>query len=221
MYQVDSCSDVFVDACVRNQAGILMFISVYGRDTAIKELMARIQIGKGSEGLSELKLKGCGVHLGESHVATIGNAKDLAKLTGRLSKCLYGNLTHAWIFDPAIRAPDKGAGQAWVIEPKQADDPQQGARIAHRLWQAVCHLAAVPLLPHWQTTVMQSFGADLVCQMGTTDGGHNPWYSKPLGDVLAYRVRLGDDFSSRICTLVQNGDLTLHPQALPAQLEMV
>lgn len=221
MYQIETCSDVFVDACVRNQAGILMFASVYGRDTAIKELMARIQIAKGSEGLSELKLKGCGVHQGEVHVATIGNAKDLDKLTGRLSKCLYGNLTHAWIFDPAIRAPDKGAGQAWVIEPKQADDPEQSARIQRRIWHSVCHLAAVPLLPHWQPTVMRAFGTDLVCQMGTTDGGHNPWYSKPLGDVVAYRVRLESDFSSRICTLVQNGELTLHPKTKPVQLAMV
>ena len=221
MYQVEYCSDVFVDGCVRNEAGILMFVSVFGRDTAIKELMARIQLGKGADGLSELKLKGCDVHQGDNHVATINNAKDLEKLTGRLPKCLYGNLTHAWIFDPAIRAPDKGAGQAWIIEPKQADQIAQQCIVQKRLWQAICQLANIPLLAHWQETVLQTFGTDIVSQMGTTDGGHNPRFSQPLGDLLAYRVHLEEDFSSRISALIQNGQLTLEPKQPSPQLVMV
>lgn len=208
MYQIEHCSDVFVDACVRNEAGILIFISVYGRDTAIKEMMARIQLGKGADGLSELKLKGCDVHQGENHLATINNAKDLEKVTGRLPKCLYGNLTHAWIFDPVIRAPDKGAGQAWIIEPKQVDQVAQQRSVQARQWQAICHLANIPLLAHWQDTVLQTFESDIVSQMGTTDGGHNPRFSQPLGDLLAYRVHLDGDFSSRISTLIRDGKLT-------------
>lgn len=225
MYRIEHCSDVFVDACIRNEAGILMFVSVYGRDTAIKELMARIQLGKGEHGLSELKLKGHDEHQGETHVATINNANDLGKLTGRLPKCLYGNLTHAWIFDPAIRAPDKGAGQAWIIEPTIEDKRQLKALVETRIWNAICHLASIPLLPHWREVVLNTFGHTLISQMGVNHDPEVASYvrnhiSKPLGNLVAYRVHLEEDFSSKISTLIQNGQLTLEPQRPSPQLAM-
>ena len=68
MYQIQQVSDVHVDACVRNEAGQLMFLSAFGRDTAIKELMARMELGTGdNHSLSELTLKGTCDHAGESH----------------------------------------------------------------------------------------------------------------------------------------------------------
>ena len=219
MFQIENCSDVFVDACVRNEAGILMFLSVYGRDTAIKELMARMEIGSGENGLSVLKLKGSGDHESEKHIVTVGNAKDLIKVTGRLPKCLYGNLTHAWIFDPVIQSPDKGAGQAWIIEPMQADKAAMQEHVKKRIWQAICQLANIPLLPHWMPTILgeagrlSPLGRSIVAQMGVINGEHNALFSKPLGDMVAFRVHLEENFPHKICLLVREGQLTLEPEA--------
>ena len=220
MFQIQHCSDVFVDACVRNEAGALVFISVYGRDTAVKELIARIQMGtKSMAGLPELKLKGFGEHSGQQHTVFIANPRDLDKLSGRLPKCLYGNLTHMWIFDPAIRSPNKGAGQAWLIEPLKRDASGKLLAIdsdcmAERIWQAVCQLASIPLLPHWREPVLVAIWEDMVTELGRTDRrDFNPRFSEPLGDVVAFRVNLTDTFSARVSGLIRERILTLEANA--------
>lgn len=215
MFLIETVSDLYVDACVRNEAGILMFLSVFGRDTAVRELMARIQLKTGEHGLRELKLKGTGRDAGQKHTVTIGNPDDLDKLTGRLAKCLYGNLTHAWIFDPAIRAPDKGAKQSWIIETRHCDPVQQALTYRRKVWQAVSTLSSVPLLPHWQDTVIEALGSSLVTEMGS-----NPLLSQPLGQLVAYRVHLEDDFPSRISTLIRQGILTLEPDKASPRLPL-
>jgi hypothetical protein len=213
MYEIAHCSDVFVDACVRNEASQLMFLSAYGRDTAVKELMARIELGaRDNHGLAELTLKGACDHAGESHTVVVGDPKRLDKHTGRLPKRkLFGNLTHVWIYDPVIRAPDKGARTAWLIDRTETD--QQGLDIQSRIWQAVCELASIPLLPHWRDTVLAAIGRDMVFEMGKSTGpDYNPRFSKPLGGMQAFRVALTDEFPNVVSSLIKTGVLSLHPQ---------
>ena len=51
-----------------------MFLSAYGRDTAVKELMARMELGgNDNHGLSELTLKGACDHAGESHTVMVSD----------------------------------------------------------------------------------------------------------------------------------------------------
>ena len=42
LFKLRELSDLFADACVRDEAGQLMFLSLYGRDTAIQQLLARL-----------------------------------------------------------------------------------------------------------------------------------------------------------------------------------
>lgn len=214
MYQVETCAQVYVDSCVRNESGALVFMSVFGRDTGVKELIARIQLEKSAQSLRELRLKGTGDLQGDNHLVTIHNANELEKLTGRLPKCIYGALTHTWIFDPAINAPDKGAKQAWILEPWVNGRPPAKERLDQRIWQTISYLASIPLLPHWQEPVLTGMGDELVTRMGANNA--NPRFSAPIGGIQAHRVRLGDDFGSRISSMVQNGELTLEPpQPMP------
>lgn len=212
MFHIDQCADVFVDACVRNEASQLMFLSVFGRDTATKELMARIQIAKGSEGLGELRLKGYGEHQGQSHTVFIADPKGLDKLTGRLPKGMFGELTHLWIFQPVVRAPDKGAKQAWLIDHLERS-VQTSQLMRERVWAAVCDMASVPLLPHWREPVLEAIWKDMVFEMGhyasDASSSYSPRFSEPLGKVVAYRVALTDDFASRVSLLIREGKLTL------------
>jgi hypothetical protein len=91
MYAIQNCVEVYVDACVRNEAGQLMFMSVFGRDTATRELMARIQLASGQDSLRELSLVGHGPYKGESHTVQVADAKELDKLTGRCPRASMAN----------------------------------------------------------------------------------------------------------------------------------
>ena len=85
---------------MRNEAGQLLFLSVFGRDTSIQQLLASFALGAKEGGLTQFKLQRPGAG---DELVLIGDAGRLEKLTGRLPRQnLFGNLTHAWIFDPAL-----------------------------------------------------------------------------------------------------------------------
>ena len=225
MYQIDDCSDVFVDACIRNEASQLVFLSAYGRDTAIKELMARIELGaKDNHGLGELRLKGCGNHAGERHTVAIADPKLLEKHTGRLPKRkLFGNLTHVWIYDSAIGTPDKGARTAWLLDRNTTglEPAITGVSVSmrSRIWAAVCHLATVPLMEHWQDAVLTAIWRDMVFEMGkSTDPAFNPRFSQPLGGMQAFRIALTEDFPAVVSALIKDGTIGLSPEATVLQI---
>ena len=216
MYAVDQCSDVFVDACIRNEASQLMFLSLYGRDTATKELLARMQLGKHQGGLQELQLKGVGDLVDQVHTVVVGDPDRLEKFSGRLPKGnLYGNLTHMWVYDPAIQTPNKGAKQAWVIDRQKDVFPSQVSQMRQRIWQAVTQLASIPLLAHWQEPVLQAIWTCMVTEFGKSGtGDFNPSFSAPLGGMVAYKVTLLDTFPEIVSTLIRDGTLTLQPIGL-------
>ena len=222
MYQIQQVSDVHVDACVRNEAGQLMFLSAFGRDTAIKELMARMELGTGdNHSLSELTLKGSCDHAGESHAVMVGDPKRLDKHTGRLPKRkLFGNMTHVWIYDPAIREPDKGSRTAWLIDRVVSGATETfNLDIRERIWATIGQLASIPLLPHWRDTVLQAVWRDMVFEMGkTTSDEYNPRFSKPLGGMQAFRIALTEEFPNVVSSLIKSGQLHLEQQAQPLAL---
>ena len=222
MYQIQQVSDVHVDACVRNEAGQLMFLSAFGRDTAVKELMARMELGTGdNHSLSELTLKGTCDHAGESHAVMVGDPKRLDKHTGRLPKRkLFGNMTHVWIYDPAIREPDKGSRTAWLIDRVVSGATETfNLDIHERIWATIGQLASIPLLPHWRDTVLQAVWRDMVFEMGkTTSDEYNPRFSKPLGGMQAFRIALTEEFPNVVSSLIKSGQLHLEQQAQPLAL---
>ncbi len=100
MYRIKEMSDVFVDACIRTETGELMFLSCYGRDTAIQQFLAAFSLGPQEGGLLQFTLLD---NPPKAHLVRIGAHERLTKLTGRLPKAnLFGNLTHTWIYDPAL-----------------------------------------------------------------------------------------------------------------------
>lgn len=228
LYEVERCQGIFVDACIRDEAGRLLMLSAYGRDTAIKELLARMQLGaQHQDGLQELTLKPQS-NEARSQKVFIGNVKDLDKLSGRLPKCVYGNLNHLWLYNPVILAPVKGADVAWVIEqvPKlpniqvtkaQQLNPEMVDKIKTRLWAAISHLASIPLLPHWRDPVIAAIEHSMLLRMGQR--GHediNPLLSEPVGDFIVLKVTLDQPKFAQIVTdLVRTGCLDLGSQKVP------
>lgn len=50
-YRIDECPHLIADACVGDEAGQPVFLSVWARDTAVQEFLARFHPGPASQGL--------------------------------------------------------------------------------------------------------------------------------------------------------------------------
>ena len=162
MFVLEQQSDVFVDALVSDHRAQLLFLSVYGRDTSIQQLMARLHQRRDQGGVDDLTLQDPASH-SEVLRVLVGDPARLDKITGRLPRTgLLGNLLHAWIFDPAVLTLDPATGSGWLLEHLQGDLPKghRAAREAAQAWRMVKELSPVPLLDHWMLTV-----ASAVCSI--------------------------------------------------------
>lgn len=203
MYRVKEVSDLFVDTCVRHpQTGAVLFLSIYGRDTALLEFFASFSLPKSQGGLNEFTLLDPD---GVPSTVFVPEPSRLDKLTGKLPKAnLFGNLAHAWLFDGVVTAADKANRTAWGLYPThgidgRAVDPQE---IADRLWQQILDLSPVPLAADWRDQVMSLLGQGFVTWLDQPDN-LNP----PLGPIMACRVDLSQRFIDRVSQSVKAGAL--------------
>lgn len=42
LYRIDECPDLMADGCVGDEHGNLVFLSIWARDTAVQEFLARL-----------------------------------------------------------------------------------------------------------------------------------------------------------------------------------
>ena len=207
LFKLRELSDLFADACVRDEAGQLMFLSLYGRDTAIQQLLAAFTLKVSEGGFDNFHLQD---PAGESHRVHVGNADRLEKFTGKLPRDnLFGNLVHLWLYDPALIRPDRSNRVGWVLMDGVDDPSARPETIWSRAWGLYKLLSPVPLLDTWQQTVLSRTGNEVVTLMGET-----PY--PPLGRINAARVSLPDHFPEIVSGMVKVGDLALEQLALAA-----
>ena len=114
MYKLLEVSDIFADACVRDDGGNLLFASLYGRDGALLQLMSAFSLKRDAGGLDGFTLVD---DAGERHVVSVPDVDRLDKLSGRLPKAnLFGNLAHTWLYDKRLVKRDYVNRIAWVID---------------------------------------------------------------------------------------------------------
>lgn len=199
LFKLRELSDLFADACVRDEAGQLMFLSLYGRDTAIQQLLAAFTLKVGEGGFDSFHLQD---PAGESHLVHVGNADRLEKFTGKLPRDnLFGNLVHLWLYDPALIRPDRSNRVAWVLVDGADDPSDQSEAIRTRVWGLYKLLSPVPLLDDWRQAVLSRTGDEVVTLMGETS-------YPPLGRITAARVSLPDHFPEIVSGMVKPGVLT-------------
>lgn len=199
LFKLRELSDLFADACVRDEAGQLMFLSLYGRDTAIQQLLAAFTLKVNEGGFDSFHLQD---PAGESHLVHVGNADRLEKFTGKLPRDnLFGNLVHLWLYDPTLIRPDRSNRVAWVLVDGVDAPFNQAEDIRTRVWGLYKLLSPVPLLDTWQQAVLSRTGHEVVTLMGDTP---NP----PLGRIDAARVSLPDHFPEIVSGMVKAGVLT-------------
>jgi hypothetical protein len=207
LFKLKELSDLYADACVRDESGQLMFLSLYGRDTAIQQLLAAFTLKAAEGGLSAFHLQEPD---GQAQVVYVGNADRLEKFTGKLPRDnLFGNLAHVWLYDPALIRPDRSNRVAWVL----VDCVHPGSNpievIWDRAWALYKQLSPVPLLDTWQQAILSRTGGDVVTLMRETA-------YPPLGRIGAARISLPESFPETVSGMVKAGELALENLALAA-----
>jgi hypothetical protein len=204
LFHLEPLSDLYVDACLRDGAGNLLFLSCVSRDTSLQQLFSAFSLPQSQGGLENFHLRGDD---GRRHLVNVGDDERLGKLTGRLPRDnLFGNLVHAWVFDKALQQPDYSNRVAWLVDRKTA---LVGERLEQRIWDLYKLLSPVPLLEHWRDTLLR---ATKPAYVQALDDSTFP----PLGDITAYRIHLGDLFLETVSAMVKGYKLTLN-HSTPAE----
>mgnify|MGYP001109631290 CR=1 FL=1 len=96
LYRIDECPDLMADGCVGDEQGNLVFLSIWARDTAVQEFLARLTLSRSQQGLDQFHL----VTDQASIPVFVGNVENLEKRTTRaFRRTLFGSLSNVWLFD--------------------------------------------------------------------------------------------------------------------------
>lgn len=146
LYRIDECPELMADAAVFDEDFNLLFLSVWGRDTAVSAFMARLTLGHDEQGLDELHI------INEKQAAIPLYIHAVQRLDKALSRAyrqtLFGSICNQWIFDRRCIRPDHANGSALMILQKGTCDPME------RIWALIQDTAPFALLDHWKKVVM-------------------------------------------------------------------
>jgi len=191
LYRIDECPDLMADGCVGNEHGNLVFLSIWARDTAVQEFLARLTLGRDAQGLDQFHIV---TEQGGALPVFVGNVENLEKrITRAYRRTLFGALTNVWLFDRRAVTPDKANASALALLPRDS------AHRHDRLWLLVRDTCPLPLLDHWRDIVLellqaQSMLTRLPFALGPLEG------HRPAIDVPALTQALGGLIRSNVLT---------------------
>jgi hypothetical protein len=146
LWRLGEAPELFLDGYVAD-GNRAVFLSLWGRDTAIHELVAKLTLPIAEGGLSGITLQ-----RDEQSVALHLDRDRLAKRTTRTYRqTRFGSLLNLWLFDQRCQDPDRANRQCYAIF-NERDSRQDKSAM---LWSRLQDLAAFPLLDHWRPTVVQ------------------------------------------------------------------
>ena len=203
MYRIQEMPEVMADACLRDSEGRFMFLSIYGRDTAVMQFLAAMELPRDKQGIEMFSL--IDTHTSLSSTVDVGGTDRLTKHSGRLPRGgLFGPLSHMWIYHAGLTEPDMVNRSGWVLHHGAYDE----RALAERSWRLLQRLSPVPLLDAWRDCLMDHARAT-----GMVRELNDPLYP-PLGPISGARVGIGQEFLAQLSDLVQRGVLTLHQDML-------
>ena len=138
---IEEIHGVFVDAVLTDEADNLVFISLWGHDTAIREMQGRLTLGLSEGGVSTFHV----VSEDRRVFVRIGSIEAVQQMTGRVHTDILGELVHLWLYQQEIVKPDLANHRAMLISKDGAPD---------NLWRAVMQVSPVPLLEHWEERLL-------------------------------------------------------------------
>lgn len=208
LYRIDECPDLMADGCIGDENGNLVFLSIWARDTAVQEFLARLTIGRDEQGLDQFHVI---TEQGASVPVFVGNVENLEKrITRAYRRTLFGALTNVWLFDRRAVKPDKANASALALLPRDS------AHRLDRLWLLVRDTCPLPLLDHWRDIVLdllqaRSMLTRLPFALGPLEG------HRLAIDVPALTQALGGLIRSNVLATDASG----HPIASDLPLEAV
>jgi len=147
LYRIDECPDLMADGCVGDESGNLVFLSIWARDTAVQEFLARLTLGRDEQGLDQFHVI---TELGSAIPVFVGNVENLEKRSTRAyRRTLFGSLMNLWLFDKRCVRPDKANASALALLPRDSSHRLE------RLWTLAQDTCPLPLLDHWRDTVLE------------------------------------------------------------------
>lgn len=192
MFFVAEFPEVFADACLRDSAGTLKFLSAYGRDGSIMQFEAALQLGHKEGGVRHFHLVGTD---GARHAIEVGNADRLTKFSGRLPRQnLFGPLTQVWMYDKALVELDRANRIGWAMHRTVNDSPASACAerrldgLLAKAWELTLQLSPVALAAPWKADV-QAWCLEKNAYE-RLDGSLYP----AIGNVDAMRVSITDHF---------------------------
>ncbi|MDR2031228.1 MAG: hypothetical protein LBP86_02990 [Azoarcus sp.] len=201
LWRIDECPDLMVDGHVADRDGSLVFLSVWGRDTAIQQFLARLTLGRQEDGLDHFHL----VTQGAQTLPTFVHHELLEK---RLTRCyrqtLFGSLVNCWLFDKRSVQPDKVNATALALLPRDS------AYRIERLWTLTRETCPLPLLDHWRDVVLELLTEHAMLES----------LPSALGPLEGYWLRINVPFlTTALGERIRAGILTAEPQATAAFAE--
>ena len=160
LMQVDEAPELFADAVLVDAADNLLFLSLWGRDTALQEFLARLSLPSHEGGLDSFFLRpGSSENdLPRRKLVQIGDTDRLDHYSGRMPTNIFGDMAHLWLFNRLVTEPDLANRRTIVLFKPDQVSTGAGREVVHgRIWQltkAICHL---PLLDHWIEPVTEAF----------------------------------------------------------------
>jgi hypothetical protein len=110
LYRIDECPDLMADGCVGDENGNLVFLSIWARDTAVQQFLARLTLGRDEQGLDQFHIVNA---QGGVIPVFVGNVENLEKRSTRAyRRTLFGSLTNLWLFD-AASGPTRPTRARW------------------------------------------------------------------------------------------------------------
>ena len=203
LYPIDECPDLRVDGCVadKNRNNNLVFLSVWGRDTAIQQFLARLTLGDRDEGMDHFHL----VQGAQSFQIFVDDDRLEKRLTRCYRQTLFGSLVNCWLFDRRAVKPDKTNATALALLPRDS------AHRLERLWALVKDTCPLPLLEHWRDPVMEFLAAHAMLEP----------LPAAFGPLEGHRLRLNvPQLTIALGDLIRAGVLTTEPRAKTEPLRL-
>ena len=194
LMSIPDAPGLFADAVLTDEGNNLLFLSLWGRDTAVQEFRARLSLPVREGGLDHFRLEAQGTPF-----VQVGNRERLVTDSGRTPpQMIFGSLVHLWLYDRLAVEPDRVNRRALLLyRPDEASTAEGRTSLRHRLWSQVTETCHLPLLPEWRDTVLAAFEA--------------AGWIKPLQGVglAAYALDLGDGAVENVVSrLIQERRLT-------------
>ena len=202
LYRVQEFPEVFADACLRDGAGVMKFLSVYGRDGSLMQFEAALQLGHKEGGVSRFHL----VADGERNAVEVGSIEALDKFSGRLPRQnVFGPLSQIWLYDKAFTTLDRPNRIGWALHRASPGQDQQDrlGGLLDQAWGLTRQLSPVAMLDAWRPALQ-----DWCLQARAYQRLDDTLYP-PLGRIDAMRVSISDHFLRFVSAQVKQGTFVL------------